>query len=605
MNLSSFPEQAPMSNQPTPSKPTNHLIEMATQVANGELAPDSFQALLAQRIEHSGMNRQIMEERARDRGEGFLIECGEFLDDVLDQMEAYEHGLLKQAEFFETGRAEALLEGNQMLADAIGPLLEAMDRYGAVYLDYGPSPYPLMNNVLITLKQLAEGTGDLQVLKDIVKSGIEYHEKAIQEIDQSDKTDTPGYQAKRKAFEDLIRALRELQPVQHINDIDEAVRPLQLAFEAKTSADEKIFIEHTSLKPTNMPAANVLINTAEGVLNEIYTLDQLRDALHWYRTYTEQIEDQFDLAVEGKTNSLVILEELPKTREIIDQHDEMMDRFEDVLEDFSEETVRPILEDFADVVDRLEASSQVFMEAAEREGKLVCIQCGHANPPTNRTCESCASMLPQMVDPTMFSQSTFELEERSGLEGDEEDDYRMGINTYRLFESAYNFFEGHIDEEAFRNEIEKSRRTVEASEDGVAALTAREITEKQEEMMTPEQLQTFRDSQEMFLETKHLLEEGMDEWLEGLEYFEQYIESRHRPTLETGIQLIFVASQKIHKVHKLGEMAEKTLAEIEDKEREEEAAARQAPPAVAAPTEEPLASSPPAPGPDTYGDGIG
>ena len=594
-----------MSNQPTPSKPTNHLIEMATQVANGELAPDSFQALLAQRIEHSGMNRQIMEERARDRGEGFLIECGEFLDDVLDQMEAYEHGLLKQAEFFETGRAEALLEGNQMLADAIGPLLEAMDRYGAVYLDYGPSPYPLMNNVLITLKQLAEGTGDLQVLKDIVKSGIAYHEKAIQEIDQSDKTDTPGYQAKRKAFEDLIRALRELQPVQHINDIDEAVRPLQLAFEAKTSADEKIFIEHTSLKPTNMPAANVLINTAEGVLNEMYTLDQLRDALHWYRTYTEQIEDQFDLAVEGKTNSLVILEELPKTREIIDQHDEMMDRFEEVLEDFSEETVRPILEDFADVVDRLEASSQVFMEAAEREGKLVCIQCGHANPPTNRTCESCASMLPQMVDPTMFSQSTFELEERSGLEGEEEDDYRMGINTYRLFESAYNFYEGHIDEEAFRNEIEKSRRTVEASEDGVAALTAREITEKQEEMMTPEQLQTFRDSQEMFLETKHLLEEGMDEWLEGLEYFEQYIESRHRPTLETGIQLIFVASQKIHKVHKLGEMAEKTLAEIEDKEREEEAAARQAPPAAAAPPEEPQPSAPPALGPDTYGDGIG
>ena len=593
-----------MSNQPTPSKPTNHLIEMATQVANGELAPDSFQALLAQRIEHSGMNRQIMEERARDRGEGFLIECGEFLDDVLDQMEAYEHGLLKQAEFFETGRAEALLEGNQMLADAIGPLLEAMDRYGAVYLDYGPSPYPLMNNILITLKQLAEGTGDPQVLKDIVKSGIEYHEKAIKEIDESDKTDTEGYQAKRKAFEDLIRALKELEPVQHVNDIDEAVRPLQLALEAKTSADEKIFIEHTSLKPTNMPAANVLINTAEGVLKEIYTLDQLRDALHWYRTYTEQIEDQFDLAVEGKTNSLVILEELPKTREIIDQHDEMMDRFDEVLEDFSEETVRSILEDFADVVDRLEASSQVFIEAAEREGKLVCVQCGHANPPTNRTCESCAGMLPQMVDPTMFSQSTFELEERSGLEGEEEDDYHMGINTYRLFESAYNFYEGQIDEESFRKEIDKSRRTVESSEDGVAALTAREITEKQEEMMTPEQLQTFRDSQEMFMETKHLLEEGMDEWLEGLEYFEQYIESRHRPTLETGIQLIFVASQKIHKVHKLGEMAEKTLAEIEDKEREEEAAARQAPQQAAAPVE-PEVSESPTPGPDTYGDGIG
>jgi ribosomal protein L40E len=594
-----------MSNQPTPSKPTNHLIDMATQVANGEAPAAPFQSLLAQRIEQSGMNRQITEERAKARGEGFLEENGDLLDDLLDEMEAYERGLVRQAEFFENGRAEALLEGNQMLADAIVALLKAMDRYGAAYLDYGPSDYPLMNNVLITLKQLAEGTGQLQVLKDIVKAGTKYHEVAIQEIDDSDRADTEGYQAKRKAFEDIIRALKELKPVEHVMEIDEAVRPLQLAFEAKTSADEKIFIEHTSLKPTNMPAANVLINTAEGVLDEIYTLDQLRDALYWYREYTEKIEDQFDLAVEGKTNSLVILEELPKTREIIDQHDEMMDRFEELFDDFSEEPVRAILEDFCDVIDRLEASSQVFIEAAEREGKLVCVQCGHANPPTNRTCESCAGKLPQLVDPTMFTQSTFELEERTGLEEDTEDDYHMGVNTYRLFEAAYNFYEGQIDEEAFRREIALSRKTVEGSEDGIAHLTAREITDKQEERLTPEELQTFRDSQEMFLETKHLLEEGMDEWLDGLEYFEQYVESRHRPTLETGIQIIFVASQKIHKVHKLGEMAERTLADTEEKEREKQAAARQPKP----PEEPEEVEEEPAPeitpGPDTYDDGIG
>lgn len=595
-----------MSNQPTPSKPTNHLIDLATQVANGEAQADSFQALLAQRIEHSGMNRQVMEERARDRGEGFLIQNGDLLDDVLDYMEAYEKGLLRQADFFESGQAEALLEGNQMLADAIGPLLETMDRYAAAYLDYGPSDYPLINNLLITLKQLAEGTGEQQVLDDIVAAGVSYHETAIKEIDESDSADTEGYLAKRKAFEDIIRALRELQPVKDVNDIDKALRPLQLAFEAKTSADEKIFAEHTALKPTNMPAANVLINTTQGVLNEIYSLDQLRDALYWYRSYTEQIEEQFDLAVEGKTNSLVILEELPRTREIIDQHDEMMDRFDELLDEFEEDTARALLEEFSDVVDRLEASSQIFIEAAEREGKLLCVQCGHANPPTNRTCESCAGKLPQLVDPTMFTQSTFELEERTGLETDQEDDYHMGVNTFKLFEAAYNFYEGLIDEDAFRLEIETSRKTVEKSEDGVASLTAREITDKQEEMMSPEQLQTFRDSQEMFLETKHLLEEGMDEWLDGLEYFEQYIESRHRPTLETGIQVIFVASQKIHKVHKLGEMAEKTLAEIEEKEREEQAVARQPQQISQEPVDPVPHTEPPiVPGPDTYGDGIG
>ena len=97
-----------------------------------------------------------------------------------------------------------------------------------------------------------------------------------------------------------------------------------------------------------MPAANVLINTTQGVLNEIYSLDQLRDALYWYRSYTEQIEEQFDLAVEGKTNSLVILEELPRTREIIDQHDEMMDRFDELLDEFEEDTARALLEEFSD-----------------------------------------------------------------------------------------------------------------------------------------------------------------------------------------------------------------------------------------------------------------
>lgn len=555
-----------MSNQPTPSKPTNHLIEMATQVANGAAPAASFQALLSERIQQSEQNRHTFEERARARGEGFLEAHGALADRVLELMESYENGLLRQADFFETGRPEALLEGNDMLAEAISPLLQALDRYAAAYLDYGPSAYPLMNQVLITLKHIAEGTGELQTFQDIQRIGVEYHQKAIQEIDSSERTKTEGYQAQRKAFEDIIRALQDIEPVDDFKKIDAAVRPLQLALEAKTSADEKIFIEHTSLKPTNMPAANVLINVARGCLEGMYELEQFRDALYWFRSYSEQIEEEFDLAVEGETNSLVILEELPKTREIIDLQAELLDRFEDALDDFCSETVEPLLEELTEVVERFEASSKVFVEAAEREGKLVCVQCGHPNPSSNRTCESCAAKLPQMVDPSMFP-SAFQVEEQSSLLEEGDDDYRMGVNTYRLFEAAYHFYEGEIDEDAFRQEIELSRKSVETSESGIASLSAMEISDKQAGMLSAEELQTFRESQEMFFETKHLLEEGIDEWHEGLELFEQYIDNRHRPTLESGIHLIFVASMKIYKVHKLGEMAEKTLAKMQDRER--------------------------------------
>lgn len=553
-----------MSNQPTPSQPTNQLIQMAAAVANGEAPAASYQALLTQRLQQSAQNRETFEERARARGERFLEEHGELVDRVLDLMEAYEQGLLRQGEFFESGRPEALLDGNDMLAEAIGPLLQALDQYGAAYLDFGPSPYPIMNNVLITLKHLVDGTGQQQTLDDIIRIGIDYHQKAIQEIEASEKTNTEGYQLKRKAFEDIIRALKELKPVDDIRKIEEAVRPLQLALEAKTTADEKIFIEHTALKPTNMPSANVLINVFQGAAQGRFQVEQARDALYWYRSFTEQLEDQFDLAVQGETNSLVMLEELPKLRESLDIHGELLDRFEELLDDLQEESLAALVEDLTEIVDSIEESSKVFVQAAEMEGKTVCVQCGHANPASHRTCESCGAKLPQMVDPAMLSQSTFEVGEKSELERQtEEYDYQMGLNTYRLFEAAYNFYEGHIDEEAFRQEIELSRKTVEASEDGIASLTTREITDKQEDRMSPEQLQTFRDSQEMFLETKHLLEDGIDEWMEGLDSFEQYIETRHRPTLESGIHQIFVASQKIHKVQKLGEIAEKMLADIE------------------------------------------
>ena len=112
-----------MSNKPTPSESTNQLIQMATMVAQGQVPPETYQAVLAQRLEQSAQNRGMMEEKAQAKGEEFLHQHGELLDRTLDLMEAYEGGLAHQAQFFETGDPQALLRGNDMLAEAISPLL--------------------------------------------------------------------------------------------------------------------------------------------------------------------------------------------------------------------------------------------------------------------------------------------------------------------------------------------------------------------------------------------------------------------------------------------------------------------------------------------------
>ena len=44
-----------------------------------------------------------------------------------------------------------------------------------------------------------------------------------------------------------------------------------------------------------------------------------------------------------------------------------MERLEDAFEEMDPEVVEPLLEEMIDVVDRLEASSEVFLEAAQRD----------------------------------------------------------------------------------------------------------------------------------------------------------------------------------------------------------------------------------------------
>ena len=54
---------------------------------------------------------------------------------------------------------------------------------------------------------------------------------------------------------------------------------------------------------------------------------------------------------------------------------------------------------------------------------------------------------------------------------------------------------------------------------------------------------------------------GIDEWMEALDIFEQYIETRHYPLVEKGCEALFHASQKMHEVARLGD---KTGTELEE-----------------------------------------
>jgi hypothetical protein len=550
-------------SQPTPSTAVNTLVELASNVANKQAEPEALHQVLNQRLEMLLASREDFERKAEAMGEAFTIPHAELIDRVQEHYDQYEQSLHSMLAYFESGNPADLHKGSQALIDVTVPMTETVQEYVKALVSFGPSPYTLLNAANNILRSIVTQGVPPEALNGLIEETVTNNIKALAEIDASPYGKQEGYQKKRTAIVALTDAVQALKPVASVEEIDGVVAPLQVALEQLTAADQKILEENVASSPTQMPAANVLINTARGVLNGTYSLEVMEDALRWYKEFLEVVEEQFNAAVEGETDSVVILEELPKTREIIDQHDEVIADLEEALEDFTAENVEPILEELIDVIERLKDSSEVYMDVAKREGKLVCVGCGHPNPPTNRSCEECGQRLPQLVDPNMYAKSTLELEERTGLGGDEPAGGVVTENTYKLFEACEKFFAQSISEAEFRKVLNWSREQVEISERKTKNIKEFKIDEETLAEGTPEEIELLEENIKLFNDTKHLYQEGVDDWVEGLDLMEDFIETRHRPTLELGIQKVWGASQKLHSLQKIGDLAKRALDERE------------------------------------------
>ncbi len=555
-----------MEQQLTPSPSTNALIQLAEQVAQEQAALEPLEELLNQRLETVLASRDDFERKAEAMGEGFTIPAGELIDQLHDYFDSYETAVRRMLSFRDSGNPKLLQEGNQQLVQLTGPMMDAVQAYSRAYLTFGPSPYPLYNAITNILRSIIEKTANQAALDLILNEALEQNAQALKEIDESPHGKSQGYQAKRTAFEAVSAAIKEIKPVSTLEEIEPATLRLKEAFEGISLADELIFDENFAQGVTAMPAANVVVNTARGVLAGTYTLETMEETLTWYSGYIGAVEEQFNAAVEGETDSVLLLEELPKTREIADLHGEIIEDLTDALSNFTKDTVEPILEEFIEIVERLHDSSKVYMQVAEREGKLVCVSCGEPNPPTDRLCQKCGQKLPQLVDPNLYAKSTIELEDRTGL-AEERADGVVTENTYKLLEACSQFFEQKISEAEFRQTLEWSRGLLESAEQKVKAAKAAQVSDEIMAQANADEAELIEANLKLFDDTKHLFEDGIDQWYEGLDLMEDFIETRHRPTLEQGIERIWSASQKVYQIHEIGVIAQRVLDERESQER--------------------------------------
>lgn len=552
----------------TPSEPTNHLIALATRILGaeeGESLEDigaEFEQRLVAQLSLVESELELVPERAKNRGQGFVEQNAPLYDALIDHMRLYHEGLLEMAAFLEAEEPDAahLEMGVQRLTEITPPLAEIQTEYGRVFAAFGSSRFPMIN----TLEHLlSEYRQDPQQHQEEVERVLGMMVESLRSSLESMTDGDIGVEDARAGCQQAIEVMERLSAEfenhkthqKHLTALGEAL------FEMETG-DEELRLSMLE-GPSVMPAANVFINTARRAMAGKLPVEAVALALEAYTAHVAGNWENIERQLERPIDSAAVQEELPTTMDLVDTHEELVERMEQILADgFDHGAFEDAIQDLVEVVALFKDSAQVFIDAAGRVGQSVCVACGRGQPRTNRVCEACGASLPKIVDDEQ-SESTFELSEHGGLE-DDPNRMVMTTNIARIFKACEDILEGNIDAAEFESTLRWADGLLQQMSSGQKKLEmelaqlsqgVEEHPERQEEVASLTEVLAF-------------FEEGIDEWEAGLEEMARYLEEPEARHLKSGMKRVWEGASAIHRCKIIGDAAAEQLAA-----REAEAAA--------------------------------
>jgi hypothetical protein len=554
---------------------TQQVVELARAISTGQDCWDELSATLEGQIISFTSVREHFETESEAQGTDFLDCHAELVDSVRDSFAKYASGLDLINDALHDQAFDKLRRGADLLEASTPPMLDSMQHYGQAYLEFGESKYPIVNVVDKLSRAVEEARMSGAQAKATLIPVCQHYQVALTELANSELGNQPGFLQKAYAARRLLDVLSELEACfEGGSVVDFELREcLVQALKRWEDADRAIFESGFLAGPTAVPAANLLINVTQRALQEKAEAEDILEAVHWYRAFLARLEDAFEAATAGQTQSSIILEELPRTRENLDLQEELLDELEELLADgFDEAAVEAVMARFEVLVESFHESGQVYVTAAERESLIVCVGCSRSNPAVNRLCEQCGAQLPRFFDANFLPKSSYEVKEKTD-DQEVSDEIQITQNLYRLYEACYSVFEGKISTDEFLKVLVWNRGLLAESEQSLSTFELPLVESENEE-----ERQALEDNRETTLETLELFQEGLASWREGLDQMELYVSDGRRSTLENGIHLVWSGYRKVSQVQKIGEIAQRTKTEIEQQLAAEAQPAGAAPP---------------------------
>lgn len=540
----------PVDQEPTRSQQTNRLIALCQAVASGS-DPGPLHSYLEERRTGLAGARADFLHRAGAEGESFRSGFRPEIDAVVEQFDLHAAALDEIVAWFEDHDPDHLDAAVASLIENTPKLLQALENYEAKFLVVGPTEFPMVNILLKAVPNVKSGQLPASELQAMLKGAVETFQKAIAEIDASAMKNDPGVPERRLGYERVLEGLVRMQQW----GADGQVAHLDAGLEIVEDGHHQLQAAHNKFQeaqftggPTTSPMANWVISAAEGLRAGKYPPEILQQALQWFSEETNRIRENFEATAGTPTTSVLIQEELPKTMEAFDLMDEALVFLRNAR---SADDLAQGVAGLKDAVQRLHESQKAYLEAGEREGKVLCPQCQRPNAPENRRCEQCGMTLPRVMDEayTAGALSTFEVRENQPRGLSDEDQMVMTTNLKRLFDAAEAVHARQITDDEFLEVVAWAEGLLNDAERRLADLPTLDV-----QLEIPEEERaTFQEQKAMADETRDLLRRGIDEFRDGLGTMRSYVERPDQQTLVLGIRTVWEGAKKIHQCQKMGD----------------------------------------------------
>jgi hypothetical protein len=397
----------------------------------------------------------------------------------------------------------------------------------------GPTEFPGVNQIIATVRRIKEGEQIAGELNKMVIREIAVIESTLEEMDIHHKGEYPP--ELRATFEEILECLDQFgeffatEDISVLGPIVDNLISISKKFQRLGGSKN---IRELAKKPTSSPIANIVINCARGVKEDIIDLEFFETYLNKLRDLYQEMKLQYNSILNMPPESVMAQEESVAFGKIMEAFEENLNHYYEILETKNFDRFDEEEKALISVIEDVEKSMNKFKQLSIQEGMVTCVKCGHRNPGVNRKCENCSGVLPVFNRGDSSQMSVFDGGGSQSI---------MTEKVHNLFVALESLENNRINSRDFEKVIADMEIDLNQAYRVIGAIPQVEGDEDTEEGR----------ARELIRKASGIYQQGLDEFKTGLVMLRIFASTNSMDSKQTGSQMIWQGMEKLQQVQRL------------------------------------------------------